>query len=635
MRLKRFKTWCTRLAVTALAVGTVVAQPVPVAAATFMPGDVFIGTTGGHIQHRDSSGTLIETLNTTLGNEFDTGMCFDNTGSLYATDIYSEAISKFDVNGTLLAAKWVNTSGDANNPESCVWDALNANAYVGGPSVAQIRAYNLAGVENSRHTVPSAGGTGGTDWVDLASDQCTIFYDNESSTIRRFNYCTNTSLADFATLGGGCFALRIRPVSFEVMVACSDGAHRLSSTGAVLQNYPLGFLFALNLDSDGKSFWTAGPGGSTVYKVDIASGATVQTISTGAPVWGLTVFGELTAANPCTVDKPITATGTSITTTEGQSFAGSVATFTDPDTTAQAVDYTASIKWGDGTANSNGAITGANGSFNVDGTHTYAEEGSYPVTVTIADTDCSTNSATASTKASVKDAGLTSTCATTGVSPQMYNGPTATVTDANPGSHPEDFPPTAGSISIDWGDGTTTSGTISGPNPYTVSGSHTYSSTGPFTVSTTVTDAGGSTTSVSCSVLIFAFATSSGATFVIGDLTATPFNHVTWWSSQWAALNPMSGGPAPASMKGFAGFEDFPAVPTCNGSYTTDTGNATPPPQTVPTYMGVIVSSKITQNGSVITGNIVAIVIVKNDPGYAPSPGHTGTGTIVAIIPCP
>jgi hypothetical protein len=48
--------------------------------------------------------------------------------------------------------------------------------------------------------------------------------------------------------------------------------------------------------------------------------------------------------------------------------------------------------------------------------------------------------------------------------------------------------------------------------------------------------------------------------------------------------------------------------------------------------MGVIVSSHITQNGSVITGDIKQVVVVKINPGYAPDPGHPGTGQIVAIV---
>jgi hypothetical protein len=48
--------------------------------------------------------------------------------------------------------------------------------------------------------------------------------------------------------------------------------------------------------------------------------------------------------------------------------------------------------------------------------------------------------------------------------------------------------------------------------------------------------------------------------------------------------------------------------------------------------MGVVVASNVTQSGSTITGDSVHIVVVKTNPGYAPSPGHPGTGTIVATF---
>jgi hypothetical protein len=48
--------------------------------------------------------------------------------------------------------------------------------------------------------------------------------------------------------------------------------------------------------------------------------------------------------------------------------------------------------------------------------------------------------------------------------------------------------------------------------------------------------------------------------------------------------------------------------------------------------MGIIVSSNVTQNGSVITGDIKDVVIVRTNPGYAPNPGSPGTGTIVGFL---
>ena len=66
-----------------------------------------------------------------------------------------------------------------------------------------------------------------------------------------------------------------------------------------------------------------------------------------------------------------------------------VATFTDS-TPGVPGDYTASIDWGDGSAAGTGIITsqgtGSGTVFSVFGNHTYAEEGTYAVTVTITKT---------------------------------------------------------------------------------------------------------------------------------------------------------------------------------------------------------------------------------------------------------
>jgi len=130
--------------------------------------------------------------------------------------------------------------------------------------------------------------------------------------------------------------------------------------------------------------------------------------------------------------------------------------------------------------------------------------------------------------------------------------------------------------------------------------------------------------------LLFAFL-AQGA-FAIGDETAaaaTSSTVVTWWGAQWRSLNSLSGGAAPAAFKGFAK-NMTPTLPSCGGTWTTSPGNSPPPPGSVPSYMGVIVTSKVTQSGSTISGNITHIVVVQTNPGYDPNAGHAGTGTIVA-----
>jgi 6-phosphogluconolactonase (cycloisomerase 2 family) len=123
--------------------------------------------------------------------------------------------------------------------------------------------------------------------------------------------------------------------------------------------------------------------------------------------------------------------------------------------------------------------------------------------------------------------------------------------------------------------------------------------------------------------------------FVIGDQSATvgavvTFYEVEVWGSEWWRLNSLSGGRAPAAFKGFA--ESSPSPPTCGETWTSRSGNASAPPATVPEYMEVIVASRITQSGSTIAGNAPEVAVVKTHPGYAPSPGHRGTGKVIAVV---
>jgi hypothetical protein len=48
--------------------------------------------------------------------------------------------------------------------------------------------------------------------------------------------------------------------------------------------------------------------------------------------------------------------------------------------------------------------------------------------------------------------------------------------------------------------------------------------------------------------------------------------------------------------------------------------------------MAVIASSKVSKSGNTISGDIPAIVIVQTAPGYAPNPGHPGTGKVLAVF---
>jgi hypothetical protein len=414
-----------------------------------------------------------------------------------------------------------------------------------------------------------------------------------------------TAVHDSATLTGANSGVATGTVSYKVYsdnvctVLVASGGTKNVTTGVVPDSDPV------TLTTIGTVYWLAKySGDSNNSPSDSGCGAETEIVSDGS----------------------ISAQGTIFNATEGTSFTTTVAMFTDPDTTAPASQYSATIDWGDGSTSA-GTISGGAGTFAVSGTHTYAEEGQYHLTVTITDSDNLPNTATVSSTANVADAALTASPACSALSSLSYNGATATFTDAaSPFGTLSDF-----SATIDWGDGTVTAGTVTGAagGPYTVGGAHTYATTGIFTITTTIHDVGGSMAMTSCNTLGFAFAPGGGS-FVIGDQNAAVGTSVTFWGAQWAKKNPTSGGSAPRSFKGFA--ED-PTTPSCGVAWTTDPGNSTPPPDgPLPTFMAVIVTSFVDKDGSEISGNTIHIVVVKTNPGYASNPGHAGTGTVVAVV---
>ena len=229
--------------------------------------------------------------------------------------------------------------------------------------------------------------------------------------------------------------------------------------------------------------FTTGEEGS--YKLTITATTTGPEAGTTTSNYTLTV-----------TDAPLTgSSAASISATTEGALAHLVnATFTDANPGNNTADFTATINWGDGTPTSQGTVSYSNGVYSVSGSHTYAEEGSDPITVTVTDDGGQTTTITGT--ATVADAPLTGSSAasisatTEGALAHLVN---ATFTDANPGNNTADFTAT-----INWGDGTPTSqGTVSYNNGvYSVAGSHTYAEEGSDPITVTVTDDGGQTTTI-------------------------------------------------------------------------------------------------------------------------------------------
>ena len=99
-------------------------------------------------------------------------------------------------------------------------------------------------------------------------------------------------------------------------------------------------------------------------------------------------------ATASVADAPIGVTASSLSLFAGRSFSGPVARITDPDTSASASAYSASIDWGDGTRSAGTVVANSTGGFDVRGDHTYASAGSYSAVVSIQDSGGSSARAT-------------------------------------------------------------------------------------------------------------------------------------------------------------------------------------------------------------------------------------------------
>jgi len=185
--------------------------------------------------------------------------------------------------------------------------------------------------------------------------------------------------------------------------------------------------------------------------------------------------------------------------TEGTPVTAALGTFSDGDQSETPEALTATIDWGDGTAPDVGSLTGPpGGPFTVTGSHTYTDPGTVHGTVTLASHDGGRG--TASFTVDVRDAALHALAATATLTPA------ASTVDGTLGMFGDDDPTaTATELTahIDWGDGTTSAGTVTGPTggPFNVAGTHTFN-TPPTPIAVTLVDAGGAQASLSVGLVL-------------------------------------------------------------------------------------------------------------------------------------
>ncbi|HWC16556.1 MAG TPA: PKD domain-containing protein, partial [Terriglobales bacterium] len=418
------------------------------------------------IERRKPDGTLVQGLyighNDNLG-----GLALDQTGRLLVTDASAQqdssspnAVYFFDQNGN------PSPFGTDSTAASSIAFARHGQAFTGGGAgIPQILQYAAdASVLTSFFPTIQANTI---NWIDLASDQCAVYYTYGPALIKRYDVCAKADGSDFAAFPGEtAHDLRIRS-NGEVVLAADDEVLVFNADGSI--RLPIGTRLSLSynalaLDPDGSSVWVGDRTGQ-IFHFDLTNGAQIgKTIATNfTSVHGLAIVGEQRAGTlgpNCSL---------SVAPNPGVAFIAETAT---GNCTAAA---SATLDFGDNTPVLNTAS----------GTHSYAAAGRYVVTLTGTDANGLSDTATQTVSIGTNQPPtcVLSVVPTSGPAPL---GVTATGSCTDPEN---DITGTT----LDFGDGTVMNAS---------SGTHTYAAAGTYTVTLTATDAAGNKATATQSITV-------------------------------------------------------------------------------------------------------------------------------------
>jgi hypothetical protein len=330
-------------------------------------GDVVVAAGNGSYQVWHNDGTAAKpsytqlTLNPALNDKLGgvtTGCTFDSAYHLFTTNFTNSEVVRFSVDnghGPISYVTAPDTTPALAHSESVAFDATG-NFYVGyagtnGSGTGLVK-YRVDGTPPNLFSPPVE--NGGVDWIDVASDQQTIFYTSEGRKIFTFNTGTNPVppvYADLSTLSGAAkkgklFAIRILPGennSGGVLVADQSNVKLVKASGGVITSVQVfnikgeSNLQALSLDPTNPArFWVWDASTNDLIQFDMSTGKIVVTLPTGSgtSLSGVCVDGGFSAAQnvaPQATPTPIPSavvTPTSNTVSFTSPFTGAVFTAT-------------------------------------------------------------------------------------------------------------------------------------------------------------------------------------------------------------------------------------------------------------------------------------------------------------------
>jgi hypothetical protein len=213
----------------------------------------------------------------------------------------------------------------------------------------------------------------------------------------------------------------------------------------------------------------------TFAAANLDTGLHTLTVS-GSDVAGNLISGAQSTFTVTNI-APVVVAEPDIAPDEGSTFNGTLASFTD---TNASDTHTATIDWGDGTAEA-GSVVESGGSGTVSGSHVYADDDGGPFTVTVTVTDDSNVSDSDTLLANVTNV---DPVADAGANQSVAVGATFVLT---PTTFTDVGALDTHSALIVWGDGHSGAGTVDQTND-TVSGSHTYAGDGTFPLTVVIID---------------------------------------------------------------------------------------------------------------------------------------------------
>jgi hypothetical protein len=326
----------------------VFARSASAAGSHFERGDVLASVAGG-ISRYAPDGTLEATFATGSGAG---ALCLDPSGKY----LVAPGAGLFDTSGNSLPSSWGSLSSSYGE---CAVDG-SGHVYVAqGPYRVDpvagrwgtIRKYDLRGNLLRSYTVSTnvAAYVNDVPNLDLAPDQCTIYYDMEGGDgIYRFNTCTNTQECPLVLQAPGCAPgaginglsegdqLRVPP-NWDVAMVWDHSADSYDSSGGFIrgwgsQTFAASTLRWISPDPSGTSFWAGRFGSSScpgsgatpsnaVWQLDLSTGQVLRAWPLGCNV---SLNGIATYAPPLVGNADVAGTRDSNAAGTAEAFAAGV-----------------------------------------------------------------------------------------------------------------------------------------------------------------------------------------------------------------------------------------------------------------------------------------------------------------------